>query len=466
MYQQSNVQHHAWHDRRQREESASAAPASGRGRDGGEERDSRSGWKHAISLLLTTMLCSIGVTWQLYAVGSDFLQYSMVSEVYMEKLDDIIPPSFSICFPFLELMDWRQSLLNVSIISKKTWLRMKESDRNRVRERMQSNMSIRQIFDMTPDLKDLLKYSQVRRLESFEISEDAGMIDVVKFVKDDLICYRLSNADAVIGNGRKSEKEQEFKLSSHHLTYGSDPGILLSISLKKSRFENMSKVMMFLHPSDVYPRGDGDFSFNFISSSGSPVFGSDGGSSYIGLTYTKISLHLLPPPFLTRCYDYQSHDFESAYHCVHTCLKDKLMSRMNRTSFTATFTQVNDDRMLSKYSVYRNPKEKQRFELMYESCKVQCPGKNCFKQIFSPALVSIRNSSDITFVLYAMNGPEYILRFKPATSPTELYVQILSVCGAWLGISCLDIIFNSCSVCIGCKRGIQRQFNKCKRLLA
>lgn len=414
----------------------------------------RSFWKHALSLMLTSLLCSVGVIWQLYSVTNDFLSYSMVSEVYMEKLDDLSPPSFSVCFPFIELMDWGR--IKKVPVSKKQWMMMGEDNRNMIRDQISSNLTITQIFEFTPNLQDMLTFSQVRKLDSFEISNDPSMIDVVKFVKDDLICYRLSNIDAI------GSKAREFRLSSHHLTYGSDPGILLSVSLNASRFDNMSKVVTYLHPHDVYPRGDGDFPFNFISSNASPVFG---GSSYIGLTYTKISLYLLPPPFRTSCYDYQKMKLESAYHCVHTCVNQKLVSISNRSSFTTTFTKGDGHKMLSKYMLYKKKKEERMLASIYESCKIKCPGKNCYKEIFSPALVSIRNSSDVTFVLYAMNGPEYILKFKAATSPTGLYVQILSVCGAWLGISCVDVIFNSCSVCMGCKHAIKRKLEKCKRYL-
>jgi hypothetical protein len=369
-----------------------------------------------------------------------------VSEVYMDKHDEIYPPSFSICFPFIELLDWDKLSVDPGV-SKKDFYQMSEVNRNRIRQLISTNLSIGSIFELSPNLKDMMKFSQVRVNELFEISEDPDLIDVVPFVKDDLICYRLTNA-------------VEYKLSSMPLTYGSDPGILLSVTLDKRSFDNISKVVTFLHPTDVLPRGDGDFPFSFIASNASPVFG----FTYIGLTYTKIKLQLLRAPYRTKCFDYQSHGFESAYHCVHNCMTERLLEMMNRTSFTSTFIHHTDHKMLDKYTMYHKSTY-ETFTSLHASCKQKCPGKNCFKQIFSPALVSVRNSTDVTFVLYSMNGPEYTLIFKPATTLTDLYVQILSVCGAWLGISCVDIIFNSCAVCMGCKHVLKKQVNKCRKLL-
>lgn len=409
-------------------------------------------WRHSLSLFMTSLLCSTGVIWQLYAITDNFLRYSLVSEVYMEKYDEISPPSFSICFPFVELLDWSQ--VSSNNVSKEEFYLMSEVGRNRVRQMIRSNLTIRQIFDLTPELRDLMKSSQVRVNELFEISEDPQLINVVRFVKDDLICYRLTSAIAV-------SNIKSYKLNSLPLTYGSDPGILISITLDKDPFHNISKVVTFLHPSDVYPRGDGDFPFSFIANNASPVFG----FRYIGLTYTKISMELLRAPYRTRCFDYQSHGFESAYHCVHSCMTEKLMLLMNRTSFTSTFISHLNEKMLDKYSMYQNKTIASTFTSLYARCKKTCPGKNCFKQIFSPALVSVRNSSDVTFVLYAMNGPEYTLIFKPATTLTDLYVQILSVCGAWLGISCVDIIFNSCAICMGCKHILRKQVTRYRKLL-
>ena len=58
------------------------------------------------SLLLTSLICVTGVSWQMIQIISAYLEYRVVTEVYMEKRDEVRPPALSLCFPYAELLSW------------------------------------------------------------------------------------------------------------------------------------------------------------------------------------------------------------------------------------------------------------------------------------------------------------------------------------------------------------------------
>lgn len=106
------------------------------------------------------------------------------------------------------------------------------------------------------------------------------------------------------------------------------------------------------------------------------------------------------------------------------CMKNKTLRKFGYASFTTTFDRPEDYKILSKYSVYVNRSKENEVDNMFDDCRHSMPGKPCWKVLYMPALVSIRDSESVTFLLYDMSGPEYTLIFHPATFHMDLYVQV------------------------------------------
>ena len=251
----------------------------------------------------------------------------------------------------------------------------------------------------------------------------------------------------------------------------------LKLRFHRDLLSRTSKLVVYLHPYNMLPRGDGDFPFNYVASPNASLFSES--AAYIGITYAKLTIHLLPPPFSTACRPYgeaasdSPHDlepgsnggkgkqaassFESSHHCLHRCLRHRTLQRFAQASFTSTFDRPRDVHIMDKYSVYSNRGKENTVDLMVDKCRQECPGTACVRTIFTPALISVREAERVTFLLYDMSGPEYRLYLHPSTSLMDLYVQLMSVCGVWLGISCIDVIARCASLCSGYGFGSKRR---------
>lgn len=380
-------------------------------------------------IFATNLLCLIGLSWQLYVLFTGYFQYHMVSEIYLEKFDTVVPPAFSLCFPYVQMINLSSLGMN---LTDEDWIRMTPRQVIENSYRIQKNLSIDEIFELTHDLRDIIVDGFIRELDAYEVEKREDRMDIKKYVKDDLICYRIIHAD----QGKSS-----FHHKSHHLTYGEESRATLSVTLNKSRLLHVTRVLIHLHPVNMYPRGDREFPLVYVGVNDSSVF-MDGGS-YLGVTYTKYTMYYLPPPYKTNCIDYNRQkpkSYESQTHCIHYCMRDVVQRAYNLTSFTSTFTKPRRLTMLNKFDIYNDRGLENEFEKLLRKCKRTCPYQNCTRIFFTPSLLSVRDSKDVTLVLYDMNGLEWISIFQPKTTLIDLFVQILSVTGVWMGLSCVDMV--------------------------
>lgn len=403
--------------------------------------------------MMTGIFCVLGGGWQLYTIMDNYMRYEMTSEVYFTKESPVSPPGFSLCFPYVELLNWSALPAPLNRIDQSFWkYELNTRIREEIEDQIQKNLRVSDVFKLTPDIKWLIVSGYARNSQNYRV--DYNYFDhaaVLKYVKDDLVCYKM-NHELTVSDSKGSNTTY---YHSHHIAYGQERGVHLAVSLDKDAMDHLSHAVIYVHPHHQLPRGDRDFPLNYMASNVSCVFGNS--SSYIGVTYSKVTIKLLKPPYSTSCYDYTNHKttnsilhpeakvtIESWYHCVHYCMWKKASVRFGETSLTSTYNSPVELRIMSKYSLYNSSLKEQLMDEMLASCKKSCPGQSCDQVYYVPALVTTRESNHITFLLYDMIGLETISNFQPKMRVVELLVQVLSVSGVWLGLSCVDIILPLC----------------------
>jgi hypothetical protein len=391
------------------------------------------------SNFLTVILCLTGLFWQMYILINEYFKYNIVSDVSMIKDREVRPPAISICIPFVEDIDWDKLGWNYTYDE---WVRLDQSKRDQLTMNLQQNWTIRKVFQETDDLESMKTRGWVRRIDSYEVERDPEFMYIKKYVREDFVCFRITHADV-------KDDNRSLYFMSHRNSYGNEPGGILSFSLDKKKLRRVTKISIFLHSNNVFPRGDADYPFIFISSNESSIF-SDG-STYRALTYTQQTQYFLHPPFKFGCFDYEHHPelgLESQEHCINYCMRMRVLQRFNESSFTATFLEPKDYRIMSKYSLVLNRQKEIVVDKIFKKCLSDCPNIECIQVRYLPALVSTRESADVTFLLQEPNGPECIITFLPKLTLMELYVQIMSICGVWLGVSLSDVVVHGIKLLI------------------
>lgn len=362
-----------------------------------------------INIALTLIICLIGLIWQIYTVSADYFAYSVVSEVYIEKRDDVIPPALSLCLPYADVVE--DNMIDVQ----KRW----KSDRY-ISMEMQEHLTISELFEVTRHLKFFAESAWVRKKNSYNVSVGWSYLNVVKYLKDYYACYKISNVDADTPN---------FHWRSHHISFGRNPGAQMGIYLNKRKLQKVSRASVVLTEVNDYPRGDRDFPLNLFDDStssnddgdvadddnsveGTGIFTDS--ATFWSLAYTKVTQKLLPPPFMTACRNFRP-QFESRYECIDDCVIEKSLAEFNQSIFIVTFTKpgkYGNITVLSKKKLKDDPHLEKRVDKIIDECSGMCKGQDCLKVYFMPILLSkLDDDQRVIFTLFDMNGPETSLLF-------------------------------------------------------
>ena len=418
----------------------------------------------------------------------------------INKNDSRRPPAFTLCLPFVDIIDWDKisNKFNFTSDIPKNIVEMNLSLKLSIRRKRlnyKKHSQLKQLNELTSDLNELLISSWIRQPNSFQIlipdnqSTIPKEVQVVKFIRDDCVCYKVFNINEINRN---------FSLKSYHITYGVKKGIHLELKFdKKGIMSRVVKAYIFLTRILIYPRGDRDYpivlvgtgysespkyrdrakgkgphkplSMSNIPSSHGRVFQDDATSW--GITYSKITLDLLPKPYTTNCMDYSDIGYENEAHCTYSCCNDYFLDKYNKSIFAASVIddkymnvsllgsfpkRVNkvhshqniwfndtdhDHASISRYSILDESSKENELDKILEICQRKCPSIGCHRIYYIPAVA--RKDDDDNFVifkLYQMSQPEIKSVSKVRNTTENFIVGVISAIGVWVGISCADIL--------------------------
>lgn len=426
--------------------------------------------------LITITICVSGLIWQLYNLGSHYFKYEVVSEISIHKNDSRRPPAFTLCLPFIDIIDWKklsdQLHFNSSLYKKyqESNGRITEQEYKRLTIYVQETLTVRQLNELTPDLNELLISSWIRKPGTFRIlkSKNGSTIPedvkVVKFIRDNCVCYKFFNVNSIKSN---------FSLQSYHIAYGLNRGVHLELKFAKDGIMNRIVIAyIFLLRILIYPRGDRDYPIILTGARNSQNVFHDDASSW-SITYSKVIIDLLPKPYVTDCVDYLDIGYENEAHCTHSCTNDYYLSRYFKSIFTASviddkYMNVSkigklhnsnkrfhvhqyqniwyndtdhDHPAISRYSVVGDSSKEKELDKVLEECQRKCSNIGCHRIYYIPTVTGKTDDDKfIIFKLYAMSQPEIKLVSKVKDTTENFIVSVISAIGVWIGISCIDIV--------------------------
>jgi len=148
---------------------------------GADGRDLLSPAQQRVTTTITIILCLLGALWQMTTVTVEYLQYEVVTELYLKKTEMVYPPAMSLCLPYADLIDVR----------KLRQLRLKgsESFEDTVK-RMQEELTIEQLLKLSPNIRDYVTEGWTRRVNSYNVDIGVDTFAITKYIKDFYVCYR------------------------------------------------------------------------------------------------------------------------------------------------------------------------------------------------------------------------------------------------------------------------------------
>ena len=354
-------------------------------------------------------VCIAGFLFQLHQVSDMYFRYESTSRTIMKVREVELCPSITYCSPYYYMLNrTKHNEYGVSA-------EVPKGLENVLQEL--SNLSIRQILELTPDTRSIIKSCEIRddnrsiivELKSLECLQ---FFKLRKSVNGERICYRFEpryETTYSVGNVASS------------LTHISE---VYSIA-----FHPFFGVAKFGFIITYFPDTTGS-SDPLISR----IFGAKFGNANT-MNLSKISVYgesnevrTLPKPYDTQCIPGLNKHF-----CYESCLTHRFEA-IGKVPWSGFYTEPSDLKMLTQLD-YANEAMGFVVQDSLERCHRQC--KINTECLTTYTITRIVEHSSESFEIHSMlpGRPWTSIRTIPYLTLIEFIIQVGSCCGIWFGLS-------------------------------
>lgn len=372
----------------------------------------------------------IGCGYQVWSVVSQYLLFETIIESTIARPKYFIPPSVSICLPYLQVLNYSLVLSkypdltqfishlvpiadenDIDLLEK--IFRQNDSIREQLDYHLHEKYPISMIMSLTMDIDSLLSKCRSLEPDEYGLEPCPHVSEFKTFAKDDLKCFQFT-IDNFNGKPPKYDLQK--------LLYYQYPDIFL-FRLEFIRIHpSTNRLVIYVHPPNRWPAGRSDVPLEITFP-----------THYKGynVTFSRTSNHLLPAPYKTDCLDYGDSRNQEIDRCI-------IRETLQKCGYVAPWTTLSANSSLRKFHRLRVPERHADFVL---KISLACYNKNfrpdCSSQEFRPEMISINKSSANGSFGIDINLPtsmDVINVIKPARTKIDLFVYIISVLGFWFGV--------------------------------
>ncbi|KAI1286868.1 hypothetical protein HDE_10680 [Halotydeus destructor] len=343
-----------------------------------------------IFYVIWLQVCVLVCLYHVSAMTSVYLEYNVQADYTFIPPDKLIPPAFVLCFvrPFRTECEHRNEcrylktskLFFDNAYQPEDLLLMVTYLTNSHMVRFNDTMGIKQFFDTA----------------------------AVKFRYDSLQCFSLNIAT----NLNISYDRSLFDIHQRP--------VFLAISLKSKSY-NTDNIYTYLLPE-----------MEFVEDLGTrfKAFDQNLGTFHV---FSRQEVNLLPSPYKTKCYDYDSKQFKTQEGCINHCRLMSSLRYLRRIPFKLPYYK-------SDNITYREGKSYSHWEVyQMEKCGRKCSNIDCKIVSYDHWLLEDVNYYNITFTSLSFNaGPQLLVNYKPNLKMSEFAALIGSIECLWLGFSVLS----------------------------
>lgn len=367
-------------------------------------------------------ICLIGLLYQMYEINDVYFKYPVRSGVIVRMPQQIHFDAVSLCTRYIDVLDYDK----MNRVKNTTWRYSLDDEEIRS---LQDSVSLKEIFDFTPDEGDVIKRGHYRTPGTYVVQQChhdncSSVFDVVKFYYLEYICYRIS-----------LRKETTMSLTSLTETSVSS-GLLMRITFSDS-IDRSLRIVITTHGPRLFP---------FRSLLITPVIvrgskrermqGKAVRFSRFASYQRRMSTRNLPSPYETNCFDYRRIGFHSDVQCLQQCIMNQTRVMTKRLPFSVILTPKVQGQGLHVIS-YRdtlNPVLMDRVMRIEKECyEVTCRWSPCDKRI-ALTVTSMTSHDSFESEIRTPIKPSVTIIVRPMMDLTEFFIFLMSIISTWTGL--------------------------------
>lgn len=368
------------------------------------------------------MISGSGLAWQVTSLSIDFFKYETFSQLFINRPETIRPPALDMCSSL-------QSYSNPNYTIADFLTQQDPVDKivNHINYRNPPNYT----------------YNYFDYPEGKIETNPMEVIEIQKFLKNKFTCYSF-------------KLRPEFMTDFDYRQLVTDFPRPLIYVLFIDQWSSVGRLKdsfwyIFMHPweKSFYQAENNFYELFWPDMLGLKQLNRDitAINRLVALTYQLYQTYLLPPPYVTDCFNYSSIEsvFESQAQCYETCYNETIFGTFGLVSPSIpTFEPSNQ---------YRSMEWKPEYRKYEEECRKRCPMKDCRYNDFIPSILSVGDNDGPQFRLYATNHPVIRQTAVAKMNMTEYVTFVLSCISFWFGFSPLDFFLRGKSFISMRKRG-------------
>jgi hypothetical protein len=296
---------------------------------------------------------------------------------------------------------------------------------------IQKQLTVKQIFEHTPDDEGLISECFYRKLNDYAVTElkNRGecmtVFQVDKFYLQEYICYRFH----IKGSNETSQKFQYRKIA-FSLTHA---GLFYGLFINQSKIPQADQCKVIVHESAIYPVDSAAYAPYFYRRE-------NGSSKYdlVKVDYSVTEIDTLYPPYDTNCAKYTEFE-EMQKNCVNYCLKKRTLKRFNKVPFTAP-----EDTPVNYKHIHGADLDNKTFSAdlkkIEQVCDSKCSRPACEVEFSSTRIQKEERGRQeaFTIIVGAPGSPGITVKSVEAMALRQFVLFICSTFGTWFGISLLS----------------------------
>lgn len=164
---------------------------------------------------------------------------------------------------------------------------------------------------------------------------------------------------------------------------------------------------------------------------------------HVALTFTEADAYLLPPPYVSNCFDYSSSGYKSKDFCEQSCQLDYIY---NTRGYISRFRLVPSSDTRKPFS-----QDADEEYFVVEECSRKCGRQECVSKAVKgyPAESDVESDHNVHVKI---GYTKTTTQFFPKQTFEEFIVFLLGILGMWLGNSLFDVILYCLQSVLSLKR--------------
>lgn len=393
--------------------------------------------------LAYALLCLLGLCSQIFLICKEHFAYGVVSAIRLAQTDHYILPSLSTCFAIHEVIDYDS-------FNNKYDLNFKFNGSNAGEAYMsglalQPLITIGDAYDFTPPSDQFLESCEIRnfsnhKYHSYNYTECSKWFDIEKYVLSTKLCYKVTLRSFPKSETNQNDQSLDTIVYTRDVAFltANDIGDLLFLRLNETSLDHFNLIENILHPNHIYPWIELPLSKlcsrDYIPGNGSAKNLFEIESHFINTTK-------LPPPYVTKCENYQRRTRGKRYidstECFNECVKDKVKKIFGKASLGYHYLSGNDLKLPTNEDL-SNDKFNEKYSKILDDCHTTCPSNDCNFIVTYTMSVGFAYSRPNLFISFP-DQPSFVIGHSPKLILLDTINFICSTLGVWYGFSFYSI---------------------------